>query len=76
MVTINGVGFAIDPKKAGIGCVETIGPVDGKKSTIKYQFAMFWCVSKLGDPSPTHTPIFGEYQKRVLSTLNCETHHF
>lgn len=31
MVTINGVGFATDPKKAGIGCVETIGPVDGKK---------------------------------------------
>lgn len=24
----------------------------------KHQFAMFWCVSKLGDPSPTHTPIF------------------
>lgn len=32
MVTINGVGFATDPKKAGIGRVETLGPGDGKKS--------------------------------------------
>ena len=35
-----------------------------KENTIKYQFAMFSCVSKLGDPSPTHTPIFGWVSKR------------